>query len=67
MQEKDDNFCRIPERRGACRGTENTLPGMFRVRRGELIGYVGTTGNSTEPHLHFELNIAALGKTCRAT
>jgi murein DD-endopeptidase MepM/ murein hydrolase activator NlpD len=38
---------------GECRFTPPHLG--EKVRRGEVLGLIGTTGNSTTPHLHFQI------------
>ena len=49
-------------KKGWSGATKTHTCGNYSVRKGECIGYVGTTGNSTAPHLHFEIKINGVRK-----
>jgi murein DD-endopeptidase MepM/ murein hydrolase activator NlpD len=40
---------------GYCHLSKVKVPVGKRVKKGQLLGYAGSTGNSTAPHLHFQI------------
>jgi murein DD-endopeptidase MepM/ murein hydrolase activator NlpD len=55
----------ITTRYGHLRGfARNIRPGV-RVKQGQVIGYVGSTGLATGPHLHYEFRMNGIAKDSR--
>ena len=53
----------ITTRYGHLRGIARKVHRGSRVEQGQIIGYVGSTGLATGPHLHYEFRMNGVAKT----
>ena len=55
----------ITTRYGHLRGFARGIRAGMRVQQGQVIGYVGSTGLATGPHLHYEFRVGGVAKDSR--
>jgi murein DD-endopeptidase MepM/ murein hydrolase activator NlpD len=55
----------ITTRYGHLRGFARSIRAGVRVQQGQTIGYVGSTGLATGPHLHYEFRVGGIAKDSR--